>query len=536
MYNRLNLKQLFTVTGLLLFVAQAQSSQTGIPGYSLSETGSNSCHACHTAPASAPTNTLSITGNTTVLTGSNNPYTLKLVAPHTQDVTHGGFNLSASNGILTAANGETLVTNSELVHSNRKATTNTGSSYDVEWLFNWQAPSTAGTTTFYACGLPVNGDGQEIETRVTMYGPPRYSTDGFTTCTSISIQVQQPPTANAGSNQTVTEGTTNVLLDGSASTDDGTMSYQWQQLSGTAVTLNNADTDTATFDAPTGATELIFRLTVTDNDGNTSTDTVSVFIQATGDTNTPPIANAGPDQPSAIENTLVTLDGTASSDTEDTNPTSYLWEQTAGNTIVTLNDNSIASPSFTSPLVSSSGDTLRFQLTVTDTQGLQATDTVNITVNDLDNPPVAKITDASGTVITAIANNGLISLYGNYSNDPDGPVTAYSWSQTAGSAILNPGPTNTHQFTFTTPDNLASTIDIQLTVTGDEGSVQNSITATLTLNDLPPVVLAGDNQIYLEGETIYLNGVITDPNNDIASILWQQINCGASCITLPINN
>ncbi|MCW8911358.1 MAG: hypothetical protein OQK76_12150, partial [Gammaproteobacteria bacterium] len=111
MYNRLNLKQLFTVTGLLLFVAQAQSSQTGIPGYSLSETGSNSCHACHTAPASAPTNTLSITGNTTVLTGSNNPYTLKLVAPHTQDVTHGGFNLSASNGILTAANGETLVTN-----------------------------------------------------------------------------------------------------------------------------------------------------------------------------------------------------------------------------------------------------------------------------------------------------------------------------------------------------------------------------------------------------------------------------------------
>ena len=126
MCNRLNLKRLFLIIGFLLCAIQAQASQTGIPGYSLSETGSNSCHACHTQPASAPSNTVSITGNTTVLTASNNSYTLKLVAPHTQDVTHGGFNLSASNGILTTANGETLITNNELVQSNRKATTNTG--------------------------------------------------------------------------------------------------------------------------------------------------------------------------------------------------------------------------------------------------------------------------------------------------------------------------------------------------------------------------------------------------------------------------
>ena len=544
MHKKLNLKQLLPAIGVLLFSSQAQASQTGIPGYSLSSTGSNSCHACHTPPTSAPANTLAITGNTTVLTSSFNAFTIKLSAPYTQTASHGGFNISSSHGTLATANGETLIANSELVHSNRKATTDTGSSYDVSWNFNWQAPATAGSSTFYACGLPVNGDGLATASGGggggggPGPGGPHHgqtsSMDGFTACTSISIQVLQPPTANAGANQTVAEGSAGVTLDGSTSTDDGVMTYQWQQISGTPITLTNAGQSIATFDAPlvTTTSELIFRLTVTDNDGNTSTDTISVFVQDALDLNTPPIANAGNDQ-NVNENTLVTLDGTASSD--NVAISNYLWEQVAG-TFVMLDSYSIASPTFTAPPVSSAGELLTFQLTVTDGPGLQATSTVNVTVNDLDNPPVAKISDSSGTVITAIANNGQITLYGNFSNDPDGPISAYNWLQTAGPAILNPGITNTPQFTFTTPDSPGNSIDIQLTVTGDQGIVQNSITSTLTLNNLPPVVLAGVNQIYLEGETIYLDGLVSDPNNDITSILWQQINCVTSCITLPVNN
>lgn len=542
MHNELNLKRIFTSLMLVCWISPAHASLTGIPGYSLYETGSSSCHACHTQPSSAPANTLTITGNTTVTTGSTNSYTLTLVAPYTQDVSHGGFNLSTTDGVLSAANGETQVSNSELHHSNRKLTTDTGSSYDVSWLFNWQAPAVAGTTTFYACGLPVNGDGQATESSgghgPGPGGPPgSSSTDGWTTCTSISIQVQQAPIANAGTNQTVTEGTTGVTLDGSASTDDGSITFQWQQLSGSSVSLTNANTAIASFDAPavTATTELVFQLTVTDNDNNVSSDTVSVFVQDTADPNTPPVADAGTDQ-NPNENTLVNLDGTGSSDAEDTVPSSYFWQQTAGNTIVTLDNDSIASPSFTSPMVSATGDTLTFKLTVTDSQGLQATDSVNIIVNDTDNPPVAKISDLTGTVITAIANNAEVTLFGNFSNDPDGAITAYSWSQTAGPAIINPGSSNTNQFTFTTPDSQGSTIDIQLTVTGDEGSVQDSITSTLTLAYLPPAVNAGFDQQYLEGETVYFHGSVTDPNNDIASIQWQHINCAPSCLSLPVDN
>ena len=95
----------------------------------------------------------------------------------------------------------------------------------------------------------------------------------------------QPPVADPGSAQTV-NAFQDVLLDGAGSRDpDGIVStYLWQQLSGPSLTLANADTPQATFPAPevsAGAT-LIFSLTVTDNDGDSSTANVSITVNATG--------------------------------------------------------------------------------------------------------------------------------------------------------------------------------------------------------------------------------------------------------------
>jgi len=260
--------------GLLLILAwlvtsTVTASQTGIPGYSKNATGPNSCHACHTAPTSAPANSLIITGSNTALVGSTNSYTIKLIAPYGQIASFGGFDLSTSNGTLISADAETSIINSELVHSNRKATVDTGSSYEVQWNFNWRAPATAGSTTLYACGLPVNGDGRAAPQMMHHGG----STDGFTVCTTFTIQVLQAPIALAGNNQTVIE-TSVVTLDGSGSNDpDGSItSYSWVQTSGTPVILFNATTSIATFMAlnvlANTTEELIFQLTVTDNDGS----------------------------------------------------------------------------------------------------------------------------------------------------------------------------------------------------------------------------------------------------------------------------
>jgi large repetitive protein len=80
-----------------------------------------------------------------------------------------------------------------------------------------------------------------------------------------------PPVANAGPDQTKAKGQV-VTLNGSGSSDpDGsTITYQWVQTGGTAVTLSSSTAAQPTFTAPNvaqaGAT-LTFRFTVTDPQG-----------------------------------------------------------------------------------------------------------------------------------------------------------------------------------------------------------------------------------------------------------------------------
>lgn len=89
------------------------------------------------------------------------------------------------------------------------------------------------------------------------------------------------PTVSAGPDQSVEENTP-VTLDCTASDTDGTIqSYGWSQVSGTTVTIDNADGVSMNFDAPDiDATEvLVFEILVTDNDGLTASDKVAVTVR-----------------------------------------------------------------------------------------------------------------------------------------------------------------------------------------------------------------------------------------------------------------
>ncbi len=109
------------------------------------------------------------------------------------------------------------------------------------------------------------------------------------------------PTANAGPDQSVTENTVGVTLDGTGSSDsDGTIaSYAWTQTAGTTVTLSDVTASQPTFTAPSvvavGET-LTFSLIVTDDDGSDSTaDTVDITINDTGVNNAPTLLTQIPD-------------------------------------------------------------------------------------------------------------------------------------------------------------------------------------------------------------------------------------------------
>ncbi|NAZ91235.1 glycosyl hydrolase family 18 protein [Vibrio toranzoniae] len=145
--------------------------------------------------------------------------------------------------------------------------------------------------------------------------------------------VNRKPTAAAGADQSV-EGPASVSLDGSASKDsDGTIaSYVWSQVSGTAVTLANGNAAVASFDVVevTQQETLTFNLTVTDNEGATSTDTVVVTVNPkdTGPVNTAPVAViTAPSEVNAGD--VVVVDASASSDA-DQDTLAFTWDVPAG--------------------------------------------------------------------------------------------------------------------------------------------------------------------------------------------------------------
>ena len=192
------------------------------------------------------------------------------------------------------------------------------------------------------------------------------------------------PTAIAGAAQTVDELST-VTMNGSGTDPDGdTLTYSWTQQSGTGVTLSSATVAAPTFDAPDVTAVntpdvLTFQLTV--NDGSLSNSaTVNITVNDAGlGINSPPTADAGPDQ-AVVELTTVDLAGSGS-DPDPADTVTFSWTQIAGPGVALTGGNT-AQPSFTSPDVPAGNATvLTFELTVDDGTD-NATDTVNISVSE----------------------------------------------------------------------------------------------------------------------------------------------------------
>ncbi|MFP2924028.1 discoidin domain-containing protein [Pyxidicoccus sp. 3LG] len=95
---------------------------------------------------------------------------------------------------------------------------------------------------------------------------------------SVAPGANQTPTANAGADQSVVLPSTGIALTGSGTDPDGTIaSYAWTQVSGPTATLGGANTHTLAVSNLAAGT-LVFRLTVTDDDGATHSDDVTVTV------------------------------------------------------------------------------------------------------------------------------------------------------------------------------------------------------------------------------------------------------------------
>ena len=186
------------------------------------------------------------------------------------------------------------------------------------------------------------------------------------------------------------DGGEEVTIDGSASydTDGSIVSYAWGIIGGNSTitgalrgVLSAATGSTVSFDAPNVEGHLEIQLTVTDNEGATATQQMTLSISAideSGD-NESPTADAGDDQ-NVKTGDKVTLDGSQSFD-PDGEIAGYAWELSSDGADVTINNTAQAQASFIAPLVTESTE-FTFKLTVTDDEGASSFDSVTIMVEE----------------------------------------------------------------------------------------------------------------------------------------------------------
>ena len=323
-------------------------------------------------------------------------------------------------------------------------------------------------------------------------------------CTSLA------PMAYAGADQNVNENATVTLRGAGSDPDGGTVSFLWDQVEGSTVSLSNDKTAQPTFRAPDlngGDDKLVFHLTVTDNGGDKDTDSVTVNVDWK---NTKPTANAGPDQTVGYGES-VTLSGAGSTDPENS-IVSYQWSATSGTINPSLSNASSVSASFTAP--SNSGWVI-YQLTVTDNGGLTDTDTVRITVEPGTNtPPEA---DAGNN--QTVTENTTVTLDSSGSADSDGTIVSRQWAQTAGPDVTY--SQSAVKPTFKAPEVSAATmLTFALTVTDDDGATDTA-TVTVTVND------SGSNQ----GEAPPApTGLSANASADGIQVSWNASNGADSYI------
>jgi choice-of-anchor B domain-containing protein len=109
-----------------------------------------------------------------------------------------------------------------------------------------------------------------------------------TRITLFDDESNQAPIVNASENRQVNTRQNTQLLGSSSDPEGRELTYQWQQLAGSSVSLSNANTLQVTFVAPSTAGTLEFSLSVTDDFGLTSSDNVQIFVVAP-----PPSVNTG---------------------------------------------------------------------------------------------------------------------------------------------------------------------------------------------------------------------------------------------------
>lgn len=325
--------------------------------------------------------------------------------------------------------------------------------------YSWTSTGLASTLTGAQPSAAFNTAGTFVVTlTVTDSG-------GLTDTDTVTVNVNALPVAQIATDETavLVGGTINFSAAASADSDGTIASYVW---SSTAFDGDlNGSEQTQTFD--TEGTYTV-TLTVTDNDGATAQDEVTITVAGS---NTAPVASVGETKAITVEiDEVINLDGTASTDLED-NIVSYTWSS------ADLAEDLTGATQTTS--FSEAGEYV-IRLTVEDAFGETGTDDLTVTVQP---DTVAAVAGDDQTVEEGDTVN--FDGTGSFA-DPGATTVTYTWSSTCFDSDLTG---ETAQFTFET----AGDCTVTLTVDVDGVTDTDELLVTVEPYNDAPVADAGDS-------------------------------------------
>lgn len=174
---------------------------------------------------------------------------------------------------ITLSGNQSITATSTTVFSTAAA----ADGHEITYLWSKASGGSATIVTPTAANTSITG----LSTGTYVFRCTVTQDDSQTAYAEVTITVtvaNVSPTANAGSDQTITLPTDSVALSGSGTDTDGTISsYLWSKVSGGSVTFTNANS-ASTHVTGLSAGTYVLRLTVTDNEGATGTDDITVTV------------------------------------------------------------------------------------------------------------------------------------------------------------------------------------------------------------------------------------------------------------------
>ena len=311
----------------------------------------------------------------------------------------------------------------------------------------------------------------------------------ITVSEDVVLQTNNPPSVEAGHDQTAGEGTTVVLAGSATDLDGDALTYLWtHDPASLDIALANATSPSTTFTAPLVNATTTVTFTLTADDGTVaSSDSVSVTITH----NNPPSVEAGPAQ-TIPEGSEASLNGSATD--LDGDALTYLWTHDPASLDIALANATSPSTTFTAPLVNAT-TTVTFTLTADDGT-VASSDSVSVTITH-NNPPSVEAGPAQ-----TIPEGSEASLNGS-ATDLDGDALTYLWTHDPASLDIALANATSPSTTFTAPL-VNATTTVTFTLTADDGTAAHSDAVTVTILDVP----ASDTQTVISEQA---SSVVLEP-------------------------